>query len=78
MLPNVVALPYQNLKKMRTLPKGNSNNRKPNRVLKELILLGLYNNKGKFHYKQDYVDRIRKAEKEPFVDVDLNDYGITI
>ena len=63
---------------MRTSPKGNINCYKSNRALKELILLGLYKNKGKSHYKQDYVDRIRKAEKEPFVDVDLNDYGITI
>ena len=43
-----------------------------------LILLGLFENKKKHNYNPDYVARIRKAEKEPFIDIDLSDYGIIV
>lgn len=33
---------------------------------------------GEAYYDSEYVARVRKAEKEPFVDVDLSEYGIEL
>ena len=53
-------------------------NLRSNKAFKELILLGLFENKKKFHYKPEYVNRIRKAEKESSVEINLEEYGITL
>lgn len=63
---------------MRTVTSKFATNLRSKKAFKELILLGLLEDKKNPHYRADYVDRIRKAEKESFVDINLEEYGITL
>ena len=49
---------------MRTVTSKFATNLRSKKAFKELILLGLFEDKKNPHYRAEYVDRIRKAEKE--------------